>query len=35
MILSISKTLLRGSSYGGELARLGGLARQGEITPSL
>ena len=35
MVLSISKTLFRGSSYGGKLARLGGLARLGEITPSL
>ena len=26
---------LRGCSYGGELARLGGLARLGEISPSL
>ena len=25
----------RGCSYGGELARLGGLARLGEISPSL
>ena len=26
---------LRGCSYGGELARLGGPARLGEISPSL
>ena len=27
--------MLKGCSYGGELARLGGLARLGEISPSL
>ena len=26
--------IIRGCSYGGELARLGGLARLGEISPS-
>ena len=29
------RTILRGCSYGGELARLGGLARLVEISPSL
>ena len=29
------KKLLRGCSYGGELARLGGLGRLSEISPSL
>ena len=29
------ESYFRGFSYGGELARLGGLARLGEISPSL
>ena len=32
---SFYKILLKGYSYGGEQARLGGLARLGEISPSL
>ena len=31
----MAKSWLRGCSYGGELVRLGGLARLSEISPSL
>ena len=35
ILIERHRIFLRGCSYGGELARLGGLARVSEISPSL